>query len=223
MNVLIITCLIIIHELGHFFTAIIFGIRVDKIYIYPLGGISKFHLPLNYSSLKEFVILIMGPLFQSICYLFLLTYLPSYTTYIKIYHYSILLFNLLPIYPLDGGKLINILLSQILPFKKSLYLTLSISFFSSIIYFLYNKTFSSLIMTLFLIYKIIKELRQVNYTYEKFLLERFLNNYRFKKSKIITNKSNFYKNSSHLIKENADYYWEKDYLNKKYHFFNKNC
>ena len=70
---IIISVLIIIHELGHFIFAKIFGIETDKIYIYPLGGISKFNMPLNTSPYKEFLILIMGPIFQNIAYFILLT------------------------------------------------------------------------------------------------------------------------------------------------------
>ncbi len=94
-----ITTLLLIHELGHFLTAKIFGIKVDRIYIYPFGGIAKFYLPLNYSILKEFIILVNGPIFQEICKIVLIIIFPRYQEMIIIYHYSILLFNLLPIYP----------------------------------------------------------------------------------------------------------------------------
>ena len=64
MPFIILLLLIIVHEIGHFLTAVFFRIEVDKIYIYPFGGVSKFNISLNESLLKEFLILIMGPLFQ---------------------------------------------------------------------------------------------------------------------------------------------------------------
>ena len=98
--------------------AYLLGIKIDEIYIYPLGGISKFNMDLNISIKKELLILINGPLFQHLAYLILLILLPSKKDIITIYHYSILSFNLLPIYPLDGGKIIKRLLHIFLRFKK---------------------------------------------------------------------------------------------------------
>ena len=39
--------LILIHEFGHAITGIILGYKLDKITIYPLGGITSFNLPIN--------------------------------------------------------------------------------------------------------------------------------------------------------------------------------
>ena len=43
---LFVSILIIVHELGHFISAKLVGIEIDKIIIYPLGGIAKFKMPL---------------------------------------------------------------------------------------------------------------------------------------------------------------------------------
>ena len=215
----IISFLIIVHELGHFITAKILKVEVDKIYIYPLGGISKFFLPLNASFLKELLILIAGPLSQVLAALILKISMPEYNKLIISYHMGILIFNLLPIYPLDGGKLIHLLFSTTIPFEKSLRLSIIISYLTISIYFLINISslnISVIIITIFLIYKVIQEQKQIKYIYEKFILERYLNNYNFKKSKLINNYKNFYKNKRHLIKENNEYYLEYEYLEKKY-------
>lgn len=222
---IIISSLIVFHELGHFLIAILFKIDVDKIYIYPFGGISKFNIPLNYSIFKELIILISGPIFQEIMKCLLLIIMPRYHQYIIIYHYGILIFNLLPIYPLDGGKFVQLILSIFIPYKRSLNIAIKISYITILIYFIFsiqNLKINVIIVTLFLIYKVKKEAQMINYLYEKFMLERYLNDYKFKDSKLITNKCNFYKNKRHLIRENNAYYLEKDYLEKKYNFFKKN-
>ena len=36
----------------------------------------------------------------------------------KNYHYTLLCFNLLPIYPLDGGRILNCIINYLLPYKK---------------------------------------------------------------------------------------------------------
>ena len=56
--------LIFVHELGHFETAKIFKYKVDKIYLYPTGGISKFTSELNASFIKELLVLLNGPSFN---------------------------------------------------------------------------------------------------------------------------------------------------------------
>ena len=56
--------LIIVHELGHFFTAKYFNWEIDKIYIYPLGGLTKFKTLINKPLKEELLVTIMGPIFQ---------------------------------------------------------------------------------------------------------------------------------------------------------------
>ena len=214
-----ISFLLIVHEMGHFLTARILGIKVDKIYIYPFGGIAKFHLPLNYSIFKEFIILINGPLFQEVAKCVLVSLFPRYQNLILTYHYSILIFNLLPIYPLDGGKLLNLIISAISPYKKAFKITIIISYLTILLLFLININnikVNLIIMILFLFYKVFIENKKINYLYEKFLLERYIHNYHFKSSKIITKEDNFYKNKRHLLKIGNKYSLEKDFLDKKY-------
>lgn len=172
-------------------------------------------MPINTNSFKEFFILIMGPIFQVLAKLLLVTIFKNDIKMINIYHLSILSFNLMPIYPLDGGKLLNIVLEKILPLKKSLKLVIQISFYTTIAIFLIKeKKINIIVMTILLVVLIIKENKLINYKYNKFLLERYLNNYNFKKTKIISTKNDFYKDRKHLVKDNDIYYYEKEYLEK---------
>lgn len=199
--------------------ALLLKVEVKKIYLYPLGGISKFFLPLNASYKKEFLILIAGPIFQQIAKTLLIIILPKEEQLIELYHYGILIFNLLPIYPLDGGKLMHMFISQITSYKISLYISIFISYLVIIIILflnIKNLKLNIIVMIIFLIIKVYSEQNKINYIYEKFILERYLNNYKFKNSKIITNNKSFYKNKSHIIKDNNKYYLEKEYLIKKY-------
>lgn len=180
---------------------------------------SKFKMSLNISLTEEFFVLIMGPVFQCLAYLILAIVLKNYIHLINLYHYSILIFNLLPIYPLDGGKLMNIILCNKLSFKNSLTMSILVSYVVIILLLFLNikNVYLNLIITVvFLLYKVTREYNQINFIYNKFLLERYLNKYNFKKSKIINNYNNFHRNKKHLIKERDKYYLEKDYLNKIY-------
>ncbi len=195
------------------------NVKVDKIYLYPLGGISKFFLPLNAPFIQEFLILISGPLAQVLAKVLLCILFREDEFLISTYHHGILIFNLLPIYPLDGGKMLELFLSKIFPFKKSLNYSIVISYLVIFLYIIFSfqtMRLNNLLIVIFLFYKVIGEQHQVRYIYEKFLLERYLNNYHFKDSKLITDDNNFYRNNRHLIQENGQYYMEKEYLEKKY-------
>ena len=213
---IIINVLIVIHELGHMSLAKLFNIDVDKIYIYPLGGITKLNMNLNIHPIKELIIIISGPLFQNVAYFLLVNIFDN--EIVLTYHLGILLFNLLPIYPLDGGKILNIVISNFIPFKKSLRLSCYLSYFFILLVFIkYNEIkFNIIITVVLLIVLTIKEQRKINYKYNKFILERYLNNFSFKKSKIITNENNLYRNKRHLLKINDKYYTEREFFYKKY-------
>lgn len=214
--------LIIVHELGHFLTAMFFKIDPDKIYIYPFGGISKFNMRLNEKIEKELLILVLGPLSQFV-FAIILMRLPFFNHYekiIRIYNYTILGFNLLPIYPLDGGKFINTLLSYISSFKKSLNITLIISYvvitIIGIKLLLYDFSLSVIIVICFLIYKVDIEWKNRKYLNDKFLLERYMYRYKFKKRKYINKIDDMMRNKYHLFKINGKYYTEREVLLNKF-------
>lgn len=198
----------------------------DKIYIYPFGGISKFHLSLNEDLYKEFIILLMGPLLQFIFSIVLvkIPFFSHYSEIIKVYNYTILGFNLLPIYPLDGGKLLNIILSLKESFSRSLTITLIISyivvFIFGIIYMFKDFSLNIIIIISFLVFKVTSEWKNKKYLTDKFLLERYLHKYKFKKRKNVNSINEFMRNRNHLVKIGDRYYTERDVLNKK---FNNKC
>lgn len=210
---LVIFFLILIHEIGHSLMALLFHVRVEKIIIYPLGGISKFDMDLNISPYKELWILIMGPIFQFLGYYILILLFGSNYLF-DLYHYTILIFNLLPIYPLDGGKLLKIFFDFYLPYKYSFYLVIITSFLIVFITLIKTETIyiNSIIIGGFLLVLIYKERKKIPLFYNKFLLERILNNYNFKNIKIINDKNSFYRNKKHLIKNKGVFISEKDYL-----------
>lgn len=220
--VIILFLLIIIHEVGHASAALICGVSVDKIYIYPFGGLSKINLSMNESLYKELFILVMGPVFQVICYFTLIniSYFSEYSELINIYNITILVFNLLPIYPLDGGRLLNIFLSFSIPLKKSLKITFILSYVTLFIfscYLLFHYfSINVVVIISFLCYKLKKENDNRNMIFDKFLLERYLYNYHFSKRKKVNTVDDFMRNKKHLVKVNNKYYTESEILCKKF-------
>ena len=68
-NLIILTSIIIIHEMGHYFMAICNNIGVNKIVIYSFGGVTKLNINYNESILKEFMIAISGIVVQILYFL----------------------------------------------------------------------------------------------------------------------------------------------------------
>jgi len=151
-NIIYFTIIIFVHELGHSITSVILGIKLNRIMLFPFGGLSVLEYSINLSLIKELLILIMGPIIQ-IIFTYLVYYLRINVSY-YFYTYSmfILLFNLIPIYPLDGGKLINIFLSFFISFYKSFKITYYLSYFIYItLVFIVIFNFRNLILILILI------------------------------------------------------------------------
>ena len=227
-NLLIFTSIIIIHEFGHFITAKILNLNPESIIIYPFGGITKINSLVNTKIIKELALAISGIITQTI-YFILIIILSSYhliRPYIfnlfKDYYYHILLFNLLSIHPLDGSKIINLLLSKILPYKLTQKLTIIISIITTIIILLlnyYEFNYTVILIITIIIDNTFKYYKNINYLFNKFLLERYLYKITFKKSKTISKIDNMYKEKYHIIKENNHYFTEKELLKRRFKSF----
>ncbi len=226
-NLLIFTSLIIIHEFGHIITAAIYKYKIKKVIIYPYGGITKLDTLVNTRIEIDLLIAISGIILQSI-YFYIVLFLYNkgmvreyiYNLFL-IYHNSMLLFNILPIIPLDGSKIINLLFSKYLNLNLSNNLTVLVSFITLIILLIsniYENNYSMIMVVFVLLQNIWKYYKKIEYVYNKFILERYLYNIRYKSVKIIDNKNKMYKNKTHLFKVNNNIIEEKRFLSD---FFNK--
>ena len=198
--------IIVIHELGHITGSIIFKWKIDKVSIMPFGAITIFKEKLNRPLFEEFIILIMGPLFQFINFIIF----KDITNYFNYYNYGLFIFNMLPIYPLDGYKLFSIILNKYIPYKKTIKVMLIISIFCLMIFI--RKDLIYLVILLLLLKGIIGEFKNINYTYNKFLLERYLYSFKFKKRRNISNINNMYKDCYHIFGNKT----EKEVLRNKF-------
>lgn len=197
-SVLFVTIIIFFHELGHAIAATAFNWRINKITLLPFGGLVDLDEHGNRPIYEEFIVTISGPLQHLIMFiiakfLFEINFIPEnlYTLFIE-YNVSILLFNLLPIWPLDGGKLIHQLFSLFLPFVKAFQYSLLSSFI-----FLALSTLITLIIQpinitiwvclLFLIFSLWMEWKNRHFVAIRFLMERFYGNEQYiKKIKSIS-------------------------------------
>lgn len=221
LNLIIFTSLIIIHELGHYLVAILNNFNVEKIIIYPYGGLTKISDMLNRDICEELLIATSGIITQYLFFLFVLTLYKNsiireytYNLY-NLYNNQMIFFNLLPIYPLDGGKILNLILYKYFSYNKANILTIIISItiiFIIVLSSIYTNSYSNIMIMILLFTYIYKFYINRKYLYRRFLLERYLYNIEYPKIKIINNINNMYKNKTHLINTNNTYIKEKKYL-----------
>lgn len=209
-NFIIFSAIIIVHETGHIVGALIFKWKIDKVILLPFGGITIFKENIDKPLKQELIITLLGPLFQILFYLIF-----KNNAVFNHYNMAILLFNLLPIYPLDGSKILNIFFNELISFKKSHILTIVVSGIT--LFFLLFKIRKNLLLLLilfFLVVEIIKEIVKHKYYFNRFLLERYLYNYDYKKRKTITKLTQMKKQTKHLFKIGNNYHSEKDIIKK---------
>ncbi len=182
------------------------------------GGVTSLNESLSLSIKKEIITLIMGPLTQIlflifIYYIYTLGYVTE-STFSKFYTINIFLlkFNLLPILPLDGGKLVNNTLDLIFSYNLSHKLSLLISFISIPLLFTFDNKLFIIISCIFLIIQNIEGLITHKYRINKLILERKLHYYKFKKTKEIKSIYNIKRNENFTIEINGLKLNESDYF-----------
>ncbi len=99
---------VLLHELGHALVGRFFGVRTRDITLYPFGGIARMEAA-RLSPRAEVVIALAGPLtnllLAGLALLGLLAGLPLGA--LLLVNLSLALFNLLPAWPMDGGRVLR--------------------------------------------------------------------------------------------------------------------
>ncbi len=210
--------LIFIHECGHALGGIFFHWKIEKIILYPFGGLTKFDGVINRPLKEEWVVLILGPLFQCLFYFLYTLYRPDF--HLFLFHKTLFLFNLLPIMPLDGSKGLNLIFNHFFSFQKSYKITLLFSFFLLPFLFFYDLSFLFLCIFFLLLKKNIEEFSKRELLFHKFLLERYLYVFSFRKTKIIKGEclNQMKRDYKHLFYIENCYHTEKEILKKKFDF-----
>jgi len=183
IQLLIIFFIVLFHELGHYGMARYFKWRIRSVMIWPFGGVletDEYHTrPVK----EEVLVILAGPLQHLWIWLFILfaesIHLLSsgVLELLALYNVLIFCFNILPIYPLDGGKLLFLLLSIHLPFVKAQATFLTLSF---IILFLALAgallflpfSLSTIMLACFLFWENRLEWKQKQYAFLRYLMKR---------------------------------------------------
>ena len=172
---------IFIHELGHILMSNIFKWNIEKIEFNVYGGFITYDDVIDKPFIEEFLISIGGFIMQGLLYI-LCCILFKYNvintnelSLINMYNKSIFIFNLIPIYPLDGSKILNIILNLFLPYKLSLKILNIISFILLITLFImfFDIKFNLFIIVIFLFRRLRKFYNDIPFLFNRFLFERY--------------------------------------------------
>lgn len=194
--------------------------KIEEVILLPFGALTIFNEDLNRKMKEEFLIVIMGPIFQIIFTFFI--YKIFKMSNILEYSKFILFFNLLPIYPLDGSKILSLFLNVITSFFKSHMIVIFVSFLT-IIFLIFISDFNLILILIlvFLCVRVFEEYLNHNNLFNRFLLERYLKKYRFIRYKRIKNIRQMKRDYSHFILSNGKYVCERQALNKRFDFKGK--
>lgn len=118
--------IVFIHELGHAAAARGFGWRIRHIRLLPFGGVMEVDEHGNVPAREELVVSLAGPLQHvwMIVFAWLMkhfgVYDPAWWNYFIEANLTIGFFNLLPIMPLDGGRVLQCLIGYGMPYRRAI-------------------------------------------------------------------------------------------------------
>lgn len=128
------TC-VVLHELGHSFTAMHFGVGVRRILLMPIGGMAEFDsIPRQPS--RELLITLAGPAVNFAIVLLIAVFVRMPANWPLghfefaadargvaqlLLHWNLIMgiFNLVPVFPMDGGRIFRAILATRLPYLRA--------------------------------------------------------------------------------------------------------
>lgn len=180
--------IVMIHEMGHVAAAKSFGWDIREVQLLPFGGVAVVEEAAGPPAYQEVAVALAGPLqngwMMLVGYALLLlgAVPPVWGHYFIEANLLIALFNLLPVLPLDGGKVMQALIGLWLPYQKTMQaasmasLILSGLFIAAAVFHVFTDRggiqLNWLLIGGFLFYSNWYEWRGVPYRFMRFLLQR---------------------------------------------------
>jgi Zn-dependent protease len=132
--ILILFACVTLHEFGHAFAARAFGIQTRDITLYAIGGVARLNR-IPEKPWQELIVAIAGPLVNVViaAALFLVMHVSSGFQEVDLLenprialldkvawaNVLLILFNLIPAFPMDGGRVLRALLAMVTPYARA--------------------------------------------------------------------------------------------------------
>jgi Zn-dependent protease len=128
---------VILHEYGHVFAARCVGIPCKEVSIYPIGGVASIDMAPNRPR-EEFIVTVAGPMVNVVlAFLFLPAWIiclnngweavSKYLLMAVIINASLVIFNVIPAWPLDGGRILRSSLAFVMDYRTATWLAVRAS------------------------------------------------------------------------------------------------
>jgi stage IV sporulation protein FB len=179
--------IVLIHELGHAAAAAYFGWKVQEIKLLPFGGVAVTDESGAAPVHEELLVAIAGPL-QNVIMMAAAYgahqvgwWNSEWTNYFIQANLMIALFNMMPVLPLDGGRIVQALCSLFIPYHRTLIWCgrISIAFSCTMVvyaviplYWQQQIQLNLLVIGLFLVYANWTDYRNVPYRFVRFMTHR---------------------------------------------------
>ncbi|HEV2247337.1 MAG TPA: site-2 protease family protein [Terriglobia bacterium] len=148
---------VVLHELGHAMAARRYGIKTQDIILLPIGGVARL-LGNPGSAMEELVIALAGPAVNLVLgglILVVLQLAPEFAgvgvlggllaTWLRI-NLGLLLFNLIPAFPMDGGRVLRAILAMRVGFIRGTRVAVRVAHALAVLLFLLGLAGNSMLM-----------------------------------------------------------------------------
>ena len=142
-NLLISFIVVLLHEFAHTIMAKLLGYNIENIELFPFGGVARIEESIAINPQHEIMIALAGPFLNFVLVLishqFSQLILSNDTIVFFIYTNLIIgIFNLIPVLPLDGGRIVRAYLAFLIGVKRATKYTVRLSKLLSILLFIWG-------------------------------------------------------------------------------------
>ncbi|MBR2569926.1 MAG: M50 family metallopeptidase [Paenibacillus sp.] len=179
--------IVIVHEMGHVLTAKAFGWSIEEVKLLPFGGVAETKDGAVAPGWQECIVAAAGPLQNGIMIVIALWFAHmgiwslEWANYFIEANMLIACFNLLPILPLDGGRMLQASCGRLVSYHRMLIMGVWFSLVSSTLLGifallpLFNKEplhLNMLVLSIFLAWSNWVERKHIPYRFVRFLVNR---------------------------------------------------